>query len=168
MSASLWIILDILHVLLILTTSQNSTVSNTPSPTHTQSMTKLPWTTVLGELYATINPSYHSIIQDLFLPDDYQLPTNIYDWNVSQIVSYINASDPAILYEMDTAYLIEIFPEYFLQQLPRDILVAHQLFYLLPSNDTSFCSNCTNFTSIASSCVYPFVKTQHDTYFQCM
>ena len=158
------IILSLIHT----SSSSNITNVNTTTLTTSTSTTELPLTTTLGELFATINPDYQTIIEDLFLPDDYYLPNNIYQWNVSEIVYYINESDPDILYIMDTAYLITIFPEYFLQQLPRDILIAHQLYYLLPTNDTSFCSNCTNFTLTASSCVYPFVPTKHDTYFQCM
>eukprot|EP01084_Bolivina_argentea_P006144 11630_1 len=121
-------------------------------------------TTNSGELFATINPDYQTLIQDLFLPDGYILPNNIYLWNVSEIVYYINQSDPQLLYIMDTAYLIEIFPEYFLKQLPREIIVAHELYYLLPSNDTSF-SNITNITHATGTCTFPFVETKHDTYF---
>ena len=101
-----------------------------------------PFTTTT-ELFATVDPAIHNVLLAAFLPEDYELPVNIYEWNVEDIVYYINQSDPDFLYTIDTATMIQIFPDYVLKQLPREVLVYHELYYLLPPEDTSFCANCT-------------------------
>lgn len=133
------------------------------TPITPESKTTLyPYTT--NQFYQTIDPTIREYLLTSFLPPDYDLPYNIYEWNVTEIIHYINVADPNLLYEMDTAYLVAIFPDYFLGQLPRDILIAHKLYYLLPSNDPYF-TNSTNLNLTIESCQGIFVDTKYKTYF---
>ena len=107
-----------------------------------------------------------------YLPSDYDLPTNIYEWNVTEMVYYINQSDPDLLYSIDTNILLLVFPEYFISQLPRDILVAHELYQYLDIDDPLYCiSNCTGSGSTNASttdvCFEPFVTTKYEGWFEC-
>lgn len=92
------------------------------------------------------------------------------------MVHYINEEDPDILYSADTNLLIELFGEYFVSQLPRDILIAHRLYQLLPTDDPLYCFNITNCSSLGIDSVPvrpcldlgPFVKTKYEGLFECM
>lgn len=138
-------------------------------------LSQLSTTTDTTELFATVAPGAAQFIEDSFLPEDYELSSNIYEWNVSEIVFYINQSNPDLLYSVDTKVLLLIFPEYFISQLPRDILVAHGLYQYLDVDDALYCFNMTNCTastiadtSSGSACLEPFVATKYEGWFECM
>eukprot|EP01084_Bolivina_argentea_P090080 162369_1 len=121
------------------------------------------------ESYATLQPDIRDILLQ-YLPSAYDLPQNIYEWNVTEIVRFINAKDPELLYTIDTSLLFTLFPIYFIQNLPRDILIAHKLYSYLSIEDPLYCFNITNCTdnptiSQIDPCYGPFVHTKYDGVF---
>ena len=150
---------------LILASNETAdTLSSTPTPI----TTTLPEITKTTDLFATVDNSIYYALKNYFMPDDYDLSKNVYDWNVSEIVHYINESDPTFLYTLDTEALVDTFPEFILKQLPRDVLMYHELYYLLPPEDTSYCANCTLNITNWVECIQPWVHSKHDSVWESM
>eukprot|EP01083_Nonionella_stella_P242517 845904_1 len=126
-------------------------------------------TKTTNEPYATLDPNLKQILMTQFLPSDYVLPQNVYEWNVTEIVHLINDKNPDILYSIQTPLLFSVFPDDFIKQLPRDILIAHKLYYYLPIDDPLYCFNTTNCTAEMKKpitpCFGPFVKTKYQSAF---
>ena len=123
-----------------------------------------------NDTYGTLSPTIESSLK-LFLPSEYNLPKNYYEWNVTEMVILINQTNPGLLENMPTEYLVTIFPDVFLQQLPRSLLIVHELYCLLDVTDPYYAynnSNCSEAIVFESTCGEPFTDTKFLTYFECM
>ena len=86
--------------------SASNETTDTLSPTPSPITTTLPEITKTTDLFATVDNSIYYALKNYFMPDDYDLSKNVYDWNVSEIVHYINESVDYCGYDLEQAILI--------------------------------------------------------------
>ncbi|ETO29331.1 hypothetical protein RFI_07791 [Reticulomyxa filosa] len=83
------------------------------------------------EPYATLNPEIFSALE-LLLPD-YNFPANVYDWNMTEIVTLIEKQIPGILCAVDKSFYSS-FPVEKLKEIPTPILYCQHLYCLIDEN----------------------------------
>ncbi len=91
----------------------------------------------------------------------YTLPANVYDWNLTLMISLFEKYSPTFMYTINTGLMTSLLPEVVIKNLPSDVLVHHHLCQYVASNIT--CVNATSDSTQAPTnfCVYPLAPSEY-------